>query len=62
MLVGLEVPCHLTDYKLRITKDVEVKGSEFSRELNARYEGFVFSYVVGGFEFKPESILIRVAL
>lgn len=58
VLVGLEVPYHLTDYKLKITEDVEVSGSELLTKLNACDKGFVFSDVVGGFEFKPEDILI----
>ena len=62
MLVGLEVPCHLTNYELRITEDVQVLGSELSTKLNFCDKSFVFSDVVGGFEFKPEGILIRVTL
>ena len=62
MLVSFEVPCHLTDNKLGITENVEVAGSELSAKLNACDKSFILSNVVGGFEFKPEGILIRVTL
>ena len=62
MLVGLEVPCHLTDCELRITEDVKVSGSELSAKLNTCDKSFILSNVVGGFEFEPEGIFIRVTL